>query len=86
MEIMINRAGSNYNFRHHKRWLAEKLGPGVANKEHEFTMKILDIDAQNYHAWSHRQVCIMHIPFYYMITDKYSTLGYCTKLSYVRGY
>ncbi|NP_001141523.1 protein farnesyltransferase/geranylgeranyltransferase type I alphasubunit isoform X1 [Zea mays] len=45
----------NYQIWHHKRWLAEKLGPGIANKEHEFTMKILAIDAKNYHAWSHRQ-------------------------------
>jgi hypothetical protein len=42
--------------RHHKRWLAEKLGPDVANSEHEFTRKILYDDAKNYHAWSHRQV------------------------------
>uniref|UniRef100_A0A0D9XFL5 Protein farnesyltransferase/geranylgeranyltransferase type-1 subunit alpha n=1 Tax=Leersia perrieri TaxID=77586 RepID=A0A0D9XFL5_9ORYZ len=45
----------NYQIWHHKRWLAEKLGPDVANKEHEFTRKILAIDGKNYHAWSHRQ-------------------------------
>lgn len=45
-----------YFLRHHKRWLAEKLGPDIANKEHEFTRKILSMDAKNYHAWSHRQV------------------------------
>uniref|UniRef100_A0A0A9CSQ3 Protein farnesyltransferase/geranylgeranyltransferase type-1 subunit alpha n=1 Tax=Arundo donax TaxID=35708 RepID=A0A0A9CSQ3_ARUDO len=45
----------NYQIWHHKRWLAEKLGPDIANKEHEFTMKVLAIDAKNYHAWSHRQ-------------------------------
>nr|CAB3457590.1 unnamed protein product [Digitaria exilis] len=50
-----NYTGSIIIFRHHKRWLAEKLGPGVANREHEFTMKILALDAKNYHAWSHRQ-------------------------------
>ncbi|KAF0914084.1 hypothetical protein E2562_026494 [Oryza meyeriana var. granulata] len=45
----------NYQIWHHKRWLVEKLGPGIANKEHEFTRKILAMDAKNYHAWSHRQ-------------------------------
>ncbi|XP_014758209.1 protein farnesyltransferase/geranylgeranyltransferase type-1 subunit alpha isoform X2 [Brachypodium distachyon] len=45
----------NYQVWHHKRWLAEKLGPDAANSEHEFTRKMLAIDAKNYHAWSHRQ-------------------------------
>jgi len=55
---MTNPPGSNFITRHHKRWLAEKLGPDIANNEHEFTMKILAIDAKNYHAWSHRQVSV----------------------------
>ena len=46
-----------FPLRHHKRWLAEKIGPDAANSEHDFTRKILAMDAKNYHAWSHRQVC-----------------------------
>lgn len=42
--------------RHHRRWVADKLGPEVLYKELEFTKKILSVDAKHYHAWSHRQV------------------------------
>ncbi|TVU08959.1 hypothetical protein EJB05_42387 [Eragrostis curvula] len=52
---IAERNPKNYQIWHHKRWLAEKLGPDIANNEHEFTTKILAIDAKNYHAWSHRQ-------------------------------
>ncbi|XP_030937976.1 protein farnesyltransferase/geranylgeranyltransferase type-1 subunit alpha isoform X2 [Quercus lobata] len=41
--------------RHHRRWVAEKLGTDAADKELEFTKKILSADAKHYHAWSHRQ-------------------------------
>ncbi|KAF8393888.1 hypothetical protein HHK36_020086 [Tetracentron sinense] len=41
--------------RHHRRWVAEKLGTEVTSKELEFTGKIFSLDAKNYHAWSHRQ-------------------------------
>ncbi|KAK9288357.1 hypothetical protein L1049_016810 [Liquidambar formosana] len=41
--------------RHHRRWVAEKLGADATSKELEFTKKILSLDAKNYHAWSHRQ-------------------------------
>lgn len=44
--------------RHHRRWVAEKLGPESANTEQEFTKKVLSIDAKHYHAWSHRQVIL----------------------------
>lgn len=46
-------------FRHHKRWLAEKLGPEASEDEHDFTRLMLCRDAKNYHAWSHRQVGIL---------------------------
>lgn len=46
--------------RHHRRWVAEKLGPKARNNELEFTKKILSADAKHYHAWSHRQVCFSH--------------------------
>lgn len=42
--------------RHHRRWVTEKIGPEAANKELQFTKKILSVDAKHYHAWSHRQV------------------------------
>ncbi|KAK7261605.1 hypothetical protein RIF29_27920 [Crotalaria pallida] len=41
--------------KHHRRWVAEKLGPKARNIELEFTKKILSIDVKHYHAWSHRQ-------------------------------
>ncbi|XP_060671935.1 protein farnesyltransferase/geranylgeranyltransferase type-1 subunit alpha isoform X2 [Ziziphus jujuba] len=41
--------------RHHRRWIAEKLGTIATSKELEFTRKILSLDAKHYHAWSHRQ-------------------------------
>ncbi|KAL5990952.1 hypothetical protein ACLOJK_011858 [Asimina triloba] len=41
--------------RHHRRWVAEKLGTEVTYQELEFTKKIFVADAKNYHAWSHRQ-------------------------------
>ena len=42
--------------RHHRRWVAEKLGPEARKDELEFTKNILSSDAKHYHAWSHRQV------------------------------
>lgn len=48
--------------RHHRRWVAEKLGPEARKNELEFTKKILSVDAKHYHAWSHRQVCFSHCP------------------------
>lgn len=45
-----------YDFRHHRRWVAEKLGTNATCKELEFTQEIFSEDAKNYHAWSHRQV------------------------------
>jgi hypothetical protein len=47
-------------YRHHRRWVAEKLGLGARKSELEFTEEILSIDAKHYHAWSHRQVCFCH--------------------------
>ncbi|CAI9111781.1 OLC1v1012098C3 [Oldenlandia corymbosa var. corymbosa] len=41
--------------RHHRRWVAEKLGTDVTIRELEFTGKIFSEDPKNYHAWSHRQ-------------------------------
>ncbi|XP_050209073.1 protein farnesyltransferase/geranylgeranyltransferase type-1 subunit alpha-like [Mercurialis annua] len=41
--------------RHHRRWVAEKLGADAAAKELQFIRKILSLDAKNCHAWSHRQ-------------------------------
>ncbi|KAL0375718.1 UNVERIFIED_CONTAM: protein farnesyltransferase/geranylgeranyltransferase type-1 subunit alpha [Sesamum calycinum] len=46
---------SQHLFRHHRRWVAEKLGTQIASKELEFTREIFSQDAKNYHAWSHRQ-------------------------------
>ncbi|KAG2263331.1 hypothetical protein Bca52824_070410 [Brassica carinata] len=45
--------------RHHRRWVAEKLGPDVAEKELEFTRRVLSLDAKHYHAWSHRQWALL---------------------------
>lgn len=45
-----------YFCRHHRRWVAEKLGSEAIIGELEFTKKIFSNDAKNYHAWSHRQV------------------------------
>jgi hypothetical protein len=42
--------------RHHRRWVAQKLGVGAVSGELEFTEIVLLDDAKNYHAWSHRQV------------------------------
>ncbi|CAM0952397.1 unnamed protein product [Alopecurus aequalis] len=64
----------NYQVWHHKRWLAEKLGPEVANSEHEFTRKILYGDAKNYHAWSHRQWVLQALGGWE------SELQYCSQL------
>ena len=47
--------------RHHRRWVAEKLGPEARNAELDFTKKILSVDAKHYHAWSHRQVLFLTI-------------------------
>ncbi|XP_016171124.1 protein farnesyltransferase/geranylgeranyltransferase type-1 subunit alpha isoform X1 [Arachis ipaensis] len=41
--------------RHHRRRVAEKLGPDARNAELQFTKKVLSVDAKHYHAWSHRQ-------------------------------
>lgn len=49
--------------RHHRRWVVQKLGKDAVYKELEFTESALEDDAKNYHAWSHRQVCLLHSPF-----------------------
>ncbi|EPS60948.1 hypothetical protein M569_13854, partial [Genlisea aurea] len=51
----------NYQIWHHRRWVAEKLGAGVAGKELEFTSQIFSHDAKNYHAWSHRQWVLLNL-------------------------
>lgn len=54
-EGVAKRNAKNYQLWHHRRWVAEKLGPDAASRELEFTRKIFCLDAKNYHAWSHRQ-------------------------------
>ena len=41
--------------RHHRRWVAEKLGTSATTEELRFTQRILSMDSKHYHAWSHRQ-------------------------------
>ncbi|POO03443.1 Protein prenyltransferase, alpha subunit [Trema orientale] len=56
--LAISSSVSNISadtYRHHRRWVAEKLGTIATSKELEFTKKILSFDAKHYHAWSHRQ-------------------------------
>ncbi|KAI4370402.1 hypothetical protein MLD38_018757 [Melastoma candidum] len=44
-------------YKHHWRWVAEKLGSEAVSRDLDFTRNIFLIDAKNYHAWSHRQIC-----------------------------
>lgn len=53
-----------YLCRHHRRWVAQKLGTNASSKELKFTKNILSLDSKNYHAWSHRQVWS---PVYYSL-------------------
>ncbi|KAI5413592.1 hypothetical protein KIW84_057962 [Lathyrus oleraceus] len=61
-------------YRHHRRWVAEKLGPEARNSELEFTKKILSVDAKHYHAWSHRQWVLQNLGGW---EDE---LSYCSEL------
>lgn len=47
--------------RHHRRWVVQKLGKDAVYKELQFTEGALEDDPKNYHAWSHRQVCLLRI-------------------------
>ncbi|CAH2079032.1 unnamed protein product [Thlaspi arvense] len=55
IKSLANDNSKNYQLWHHRRWVAEKLGPDFAWKELDFTRRILSLDAKHYHAWSHRQ-------------------------------
>jgi len=55
IERIAEDNSKNYQLWHHRRWVAEKLGPDVAGRELEFTRRVLSLDAKHYHAWSHRQ-------------------------------
>ncbi|CAN8231981.1 unnamed protein product [Cochlearia groenlandica] len=55
VESVAEDNSKNYQLWHHRRWVAEKLGPDVAGRELEFTRRVLSLDAKHYHAWSHRQ-------------------------------
>ncbi|RDX64853.1 Protein farnesyltransferase/geranylgeranyltransferase type-1 subunit alpha [Mucuna pruriens] len=73
VERMATGNSKNYQM-HHRRWVAEKLGPEARNNELEFTKKILSIDAKHYHAWSHRQWVLQ------VLGGWEDELNYCTEL------
>ncbi|KAL2509582.1 protein farnesyltransferase/geranylgeranyltransferase type-1 subunit alpha [Forsythia ovata] len=60
--------------RHHRRWVAEKLGTNATSNELQFTQEIFSEDAKNYHAWSHRQWVLQALGGW---EDE---LAYCDKL------
>lgn len=74
IEQLAVRNSKNYQIWHHRRWVAEKLGPEAAERELEFTKKVLALDAKNYHAWSHRQWVLQALGGWE------NELAYCDKL------
>ncbi|RZB84364.1 protein farnesyltransferase/geranylgeranyltransferase type-1 subunit alpha-like isoform X1 [Glycine soja] len=74
VERMAAGNSKNYQMWHHRRWVAEKLGPEARKNELEFTKKILSVDAKHYHAWSHRQWVLQALGGW---EDE---LNYCTEL------
>lgn len=42
----------NYQIWHHRRVIAERSRAG--NREMEFTKRVFEVDAKNYHGWAHR--------------------------------
>ncbi|KAL2557694.1 protein farnesyltransferase/geranylgeranyltransferase type-1 subunit alpha [Forsythia ovata] len=64
----------NRKKKHHRRWVAEKLGTNATSNELQFTQEIFSEDAKNYHAWSHRQWVLQALGGW---EDE---LAYCDKL------
>lgn len=57
--------------RHHRRWVAQRLGANAASLELQFTEDVLVEDPKNYHAWSHRQVSLACVVVILRVDEEY---------------
>jgi protein farnesyltransferase/geranylgeranyltransferase type-1 subunit alpha len=59
MDTFAEENPKNYQIWFHRRAVVEKLGD--ASRELEFTAHVFEVDAKNYHAWSHRYFAVLFI-------------------------
>lgn len=52
MDTFAEENPKNYQIWYHRRAIVERSGN--ASRELAFTASVFDVDAKNYHAWSHR--------------------------------